>query len=143
MNPVSAALITLVLLAASITDLRNRVVPNRLTLGAALGGLALAGVRGLPEFATALAAASVVSAPLMVISLLRPAGLGMGDVKLVAVLGLFLGWEALAALLAGCLLAGLAGVLLSLVARRSPSEVVLPLVPFLTLGTLPVIVSAL
>jgi len=143
MSPVAALLLTLVLLAASVTDLRDRVVPNRLTLAAAIAGLALAGTRGLPELGAALAGGALVAAPLAAVSLARPAGLGMGDVKLVAVLGIFMGWQVLPALLGGCLLAGLAGVLISLGSRRPPSEVALPLVPFLALGTLSVVVWSL
>ena len=140
---IAALLLTLVLLAASVTDLRDRVVPNRLTLAAAIAGLALAGTRGLPELGAALAGGALVAAPLAAVSLARPAGLGMGDVKLVAVLGIFMGWQVLPALLGGCLLAGLAGVLISLGSRRPPSEVALPLVPFLALGTLSVVVWSL
>ncbi len=142
MSPVAALLVTLVLLAASVTDLRHRVVPNRLTLGAAVTGLALAGAHSVSELGAALAAGIFVAAPLMAVSLARPDGLGMGDVKLVGVLGIFMGWLVLPALICGCLLAGLAGVLMSLGSRRPPSEVALPLVPFLTLGSLPVVLSS-
>ncbi len=138
----SAALVTLVLLVASLTDLRDRLVPNRLTLGAGLCGLVLAAVEGLPVLATAALAATALSLPLLLVSLARPDGLGMGDVKLVAVLGICLGWQAVPALFAGLLLAGMAGLLLCLGSRRLPSEVALPLVPFLALGTLPLVISA-
>jgi leader peptidase (prepilin peptidase)/N-methyltransferase len=143
MTPVAALLITVVLLVASVTDLRDRVVPNRLTLGAAAAGLALAGFQGLPELAARLAAGVFVAAPLLAVSLARPEGLGMGDVKLVSVLGIFMGWQAVPAMLGGCLLAAMAGALFSLGSRRPPSEVALPLVPFLAIGSLPVVLAAL
>jgi len=65
--------------------------------------------------------------------------LGSGDVLLMGVLGLFLGWPAVAAaLIAGMLLAGgfsLVLVLLSLFVRRQwPRNVYLPYAPFLILG---------
>ena len=143
MSPLAASLLILVLLIASFTDLRDRVVPNGLTLGAALIGTVLAGSAGLPALGSAVFAGVAVSAPLLVVSLARPEGIGMGDVKLVAVLGIFLGWQAVPALLAGCLLAGLAGVLACLGSRKPPSQVTLPLVPFLAAGTLPVVIHTL
>ncbi len=84
----------------------------------------------------------MLSAPLLVLSLVRPDGLGMGDVKLVAALGVCLGWQAAAAVLVGCLLAGLGGLLVCIGGRRAPSQVALPLAPFLALGTVPVLISA-
>jgi leader peptidase (prepilin peptidase)/N-methyltransferase len=58
-----------------------------------------------------------------VLALISPAGMGMGDVKLAAVLGLIGGWAGAAAwmgtLLGGFLLGGLAGVAVLLVRRGS------------------------
>lgn len=143
MAPLSAALLVLVLILASVSDLRRRIVPNRLSLAAALCGLGLAATDGPTALVLAAAAGVVVAVPLLAVSVARPAGMGMGDVKLVAVLGIFLGWQAWTALLAGLLLAGATGVLISLGTRRPPSQIALPLVPFLAAGTLPVVVSAL
>ncbi len=143
MSPVAAATITVVLLLATLTDLRSRVVPNGLMLGAAVAGLVLAATEGPPQLASAVLAGLTLSAPLMALALVKPDGIGMGDVKMVAVLGLLMGWQALAALLAGCLLAGMTGVLVSLGSRRPPSQVMLPLVPFLALGALPVVAGSL
>ena len=90
-----------------------------------------------------LLAAAVISSPLFVAALLRPEGMGMGDAKLVAVIGLFLGWQALPALLAGLFLAGLTGVFVSLGRRLPPSRTSLPLAPFLAAGAIPVAVAGL
>ncbi|MGK2956361.1 MAG: prepilin peptidase [Solirubrobacterales bacterium] len=126
------------LAAVSVTDIRRRVIPNRVLLVAValwLGILAWTGGEGATS---ALVAALVVALPLLVAALVRPEGMGMGDVKLVAVIGLFLGWQAWPALLLGLALAGMAGVLISLGTRRSPSVTTLPLAPFLAAGALPV-----
>ena len=93
--------------------------------------------------ALAITAGLAIASPLLLIALLRPDGMGMGDVKLVAVMGLFIGWQAWTALLTGLLLAGLAGLLISLGTGSRPSRVALPLAPFLAAGTLPVLVVAL
>jgi len=139
----AAALLLLVLVIASITDLRARIVPNPLTLAAAVSGLALAATGGPVALALALLTGLALASPLLLVSLARPEGMGMGDVKLVAVLGIFLGWQAWPALLTGLMLAGLTGLVISLVTRRRPSGVALPLAPFLAAGTVPVVALAL
>jgi len=139
----AAALLLLVLVIASITDLRARIVPNPLTLAAAVGGLVLAATGGPVALALALLTGLALAAPLLLVSLARPEGMGMGDVKLVAVIGIFLGWQALPALLAGLALAGLTGLVISLISRQRPSRVALPLAPFLAAGTVPVVALAL
>ena len=142
-TPPAALLLTATLAAATVTDLRTRRIPNRLTAGAAALGVVLAAAAGAGALGNALAAAIAVSAPLLAVSLIRPEGMGMGDVKLVAVLGLYLGWAAWPALLISLLLAGLVGVLLALGTRTPPSRAAVPLAPFIAVGSLPVLALAL
>ena len=142
-TPFAALLLTATLAAATVTDLRARRIPNRLTAAAAALGLVLAATSGSTALINALAAASAVAAPLLVVSLIRPEGIGMGDVKLVAVLGLYLGWAAWPALLIALVLASLTGVLLALGTRTPPSQTALPLAPFIAAGSLPVLMLAL
>jgi leader peptidase (prepilin peptidase)/N-methyltransferase len=123
------------LAAASLTDLRSRRIPNRLTLGSALFGAAVAAAQSPGRLGMALAAAVAVSLPLFVTALVRPEGLGMGDAKLVAVLGLYLGWAAWPALLLSLLLAGLTGAFVAVATRMPPARTALPLAPFIAFGT--------
>ncbi len=101
----SVALILLVVPAALI-DLEHRIIPNRITaLGAVLAlaiGLAL-DPAGEPERLIAGAAAGGF---LLLAALAYPGGMGMGDVKLAGMMGLFLG----AAVAPALLIALLAGV---------------------------------
>ena len=120
----------------SVTDVRDRVIPNRVLLAAVALWLALSVLTGGEEVVAQLVAAIVIAAPLLIASVVRPDGMGMGDVKLVAVIGLYLGWGAWVALLAGLFLAGLTGVLISLGNRRPPGETTLPLAPFLAAGVI-------
>jgi leader peptidase (prepilin peptidase)/N-methyltransferase len=142
-TPVAALLLTATLAVATATDLRERRIPNRLTAVAAGLGLILLCSGGTSAALSGLASALAVASPLLAISLLRPEGIGMGDVKLVAVLGLYLGWSAWPALLIALTLAGLAGVLLALGTRTPPSQTALPLAPFIAAGSLPVLVLSL
>lgn len=132
----SVALILLVVPAALI-DLEHRIIPNRLTAaGAVLAlviGLAL-DPAGEPERLIAGAAAGGF---LLLAALAYPGGMGMGDVKLAAVMGLFLGRDVAPAIfvaLVGGVLVGAA-----IIARRGAREgrkTAVPFGPFLALGAL-------
>lgn len=130
----SVALILLVVPAALI-DLEHRIIPNRLTaLGAVLAlvlGLAL-DPSGEPQ---RLIAGAGAGGFLLLAALAYPGGMGMGDVKLAGVMGLFLGRAVAPAIL----IALLAGVLVGgfIVARKGAREgrkTAVPFGPFLALG---------
>lgn len=143
MSMISASVLALTLVAVTVTDLRERVIPNWLLLVAAAFWLVISVWSGGVTVAEHLIAAVLVSLPLLGAAVVRPDGMGMGDVKLVALLGLYLGWQAWPALLLGLALGGLAGVLLSLGTRRPPSETSLPLAPFISAGAVPVMLVSL
>jgi leader peptidase (prepilin peptidase)/N-methyltransferase len=124
------------LMAVTITDLEQRIIPNAILLVTALLGVAIAAVfdpSSLPERAIAAAGAGGL---LFVAALAYPSGMGLGDVKLAAVMGLFLGRNVAPALLVA-LIAGSA-VGLTLIAREGASarKKAIPFGPFLALGAL-------
>lgn len=132
LSAVPAAVLLAALGVASVTDLRRRVIPNGLVAAAALAGLGFATVQG--RAGPALLAGGLAAAPFLAASLIRPEGMGMGDVKLAGVLGIFLGQSVWVALALGLGLAGITGVMVSLGRRIPPSRTALPLAPFLALG---------
>ena len=109
MMPVISLAVLGVGVAACITDVRTRRIPNLLTFGAAAAGLifhVLAG--GWQGLALAAGGWAVGLALFLPLFLLR--GMGAGDVKLVAALGAWLGplqvvWLALFASIAGGVIA--------------------------------------
>ena len=125
-------LLLLTLAVASVTDLRSRVIPNWLVAVAAVAGLMVAGYEG--RAASALVSGLLASAPFLLVSTLKPEGMGMGDVKLVAVVGICLGQAVWIALAVGLGLAGLTGAVIALGRRQPPGQTALPLAPFLALG---------
>ena len=132
----SVTLILLLVPAAAI-DIEHRIIPNRLTaLGAvlALGIGLLLDPSGEPERLIAGAAAGGF---LLIAALAYPGGMGMGDVKLAGVMGLFLG-RAVAPAIAIALVAGtVAGI--AVIARKGAREgrkTAVPFGPFLALGAL-------
>lgn len=130
------------LLAVTVIDLEHFIVPNRIvvaTLAVSVPLLvAAAALDGdWSSLRTAVVGALAAGGSLLVVNLVSPRGMGMGDVKLAVVLGLFLGWINLAHVLLGLflgfLLGALGGVLLMVLGRRSRSDH-LPFAPFLAGG---------
>jgi leader peptidase (prepilin peptidase)/N-methyltransferase len=124
------------LMAITITDLERRIIPNSILLAATLVGLAIVIVgdpSSLPERAIAAVAAGGL---LFTAALVYPNGMGLGDVKLAAVMGFFLGQNVAPALLAALLAASVVGV--AMIAREGASarKKAIPFGPFLAFGAL-------
>jgi leader peptidase (prepilin peptidase) / N-methyltransferase len=129
--------LALVLLLVPITliDLDHRIIPNRLTLiGAVIAPLLVAFTDpgALPEHLIA----GVAAGGFFLVALLAyPSGMGMGDVKLAAVLGLFLGRAVGPAIFIALVSGTLVGALI--IARKGTREgrkTAVPFGPFLALG---------
>jgi leader peptidase (prepilin peptidase)/N-methyltransferase len=122
------------LVAITLTDLERRIIPNKILLVGTVAGLALAAVAdagSLPERAIAAAAAGGL---LFAVALAYPRGMGMGDVKLAAVMGLYLGRSVGPALLIAFAAGSLFG--LALIARHGTAarKQAVPFGPFLAFG---------
>jgi leader peptidase (prepilin peptidase)/N-methyltransferase len=120
----------------TLTDLEHRVIPNKVLIVAAVVavGLLVAGDRdALAEHAIA---AAIAFAVMFLIAIVYPRGMGMGDVKLAGVMGLYLGKAVAPALLIGFAAGALFG--LALIASRGAEarKQAVPFGPFLALGGL-------
>jgi leader peptidase (prepilin peptidase) / N-methyltransferase len=130
----SVALI-LVVVPAALIDLEHQIIPNSLTaLGAVLAlGLGLAlDPSGEPQRLIAGAAAGGF---LLLAALAYPGGMGMGDVKLAGVMGLFLGSAVAPAIFIALLVGALAGM--AILARKGVQagrKTKVPFGPFLAFG---------
>ena len=124
-----------VLVPVAMIDLEHRIIPNAITLPAALAAVGIGVVTkpsGVPEQLIAGAAAGGF---LLLFVLAYPRGMGMGDVKLAAVLGLFLGRSVGVALFVGVLAGTVVGAVI--MARRGVEQgrkTAVPFGPFLALG---------
>lgn len=124
------------LLAVTLTDLERRIIPNKILLTAAVLGVAIAAAGepgSLPERAAAAAAAGGL---LLAAALAYPRGMGLGDVKLAATMGLFLGRDVAPAILVALLVGSLVG--LTMIAREGAAarKRAIPFGPFLAFGGL-------
>lgn len=127
-----------VLVPATAIDLAWRVVPDTLVVAgsaASLAVLALADPAALPAHLATGAVAGLVA---LLAAIAARGGLGLGDVKLIAMAGLALGPLLAAGLACALLLAGM--VALPLLATRGRGAT-LPLVPFLAAGLLVVAIG--
>ena len=122
------------LVAVTLTDLEQRIIPNKILLVSAVIGAAIAAIAdpgSLPERAIAAVAAGGL---LFLAALAYPRGMGLGDVKLAATMGLFLGRNVAPAVLVALLAGSLVG--LAMIARDGAAarKKAIPFGPFLALG---------
>ena len=101
-----------VLVPVALIDLDHRIIPNKIMLPAAIVAVGIGLITrpaGVPEQLIAGAAAGGF---LLLFALAYPRGMGMGDVKLAAVLGLFLGRSVAVALMVGVFTGAVVGGLI-------------------------------
>jgi leader peptidase (prepilin peptidase)/N-methyltransferase len=127
----------LVLLAVvTVTDLRSRLVPDlalAMALAIALPLCLLTDPAGIPG---RLLAAAGAGAFFLAAALIRPDGMGLGDVKLAAVLGFYLGARVIDAVLVAFAAGSLAGLLVLARYGWSARRRTIPFAPCLMLGAL-------
>lgn len=118
----------------TLTDLDQRIIPNKVLIAASAICLAIAiptDPGGVPERLIAAAAGGGV---FFLIVLAYPRGMGLGDVKLVATMGLFLGRGLAPAVLAGLLAGSVVGLALIATRGAAARKMTIPFGPFLALG---------
>ena len=128
------------LLAASAIDLVHRIIPDEISLAGTAAGLLIALIPQAPvPFRSALlgALAGFLSLSLVIAGywlLTRREGMGMGDPKLLAAIGAFLGWQALPfVVLAASFTGTIVGLGMILVQKKGRFYKI-PFGPFLSLG---------
>jgi leader peptidase (prepilin peptidase) / N-methyltransferase len=128
-------LLVLVLVPCALIDLEQRIIPNRITGPAALAAVVLGLALDTGGEPRRLLWAAVAGGFILITALAYPAGMGMGDVKLLGVMGLCLGRPVIVALLVallgnlltGVAIAGRSGV-------REARKTALPFGPYLAVG---------
>jgi leader peptidase (prepilin peptidase)/N-methyltransferase len=139
-EPVAEVAIDLIfvtmLATITLTDLEQRIIPDKVLLVAAVLCLAIAvptDPSGLPERLIAAVAAGGV---FFLVVLAYPKGMGLGDVKLTATMGLFLGRAVAPAILFALLAGSLVGLALLLRHGAAARKMAIPFGPYLALGGL-------
>jgi leader peptidase (prepilin peptidase) / N-methyltransferase len=137
------ASLVLMLGVVTISDLRTRLIPDGplvASLALALGVCVLSDPAALPE---RLATGTTAGGFLLVAGLIRPDGMGLGDVKLAGVIGVNLGAGVALAMVVSFAAGSLVG--LALLARHgwAARTRTIPFAPCLALGALVAMVARL
>ena len=122
------------LVTVTVTDLELRLIPNKILLVSALLGLAMAAAVDPGSLPERILAAGAAGGLLFLAALAYPRGMGLGDVKLAAVMGLYLGRDVAPAIFVALLAGAVLG--LAMIAREGASarKKGIPFGPFLAFG---------
>jgi prepilin signal peptidase PulO-like enzyme (type II secretory pathway) len=133
-NAFVAAGVAGALVVVSATDLERRIIPNRIVLPA----LAIVLLERIvvspdhaPEYIVAMLGAALF---LLLPNLVNDSAIGMGDVKLAALLGATLGWNVINALTLGFLLMVPVAIAVLVRGGMAARKTALPFGPFIALG---------
>ena len=137
----AALVLSLVLVAfivpIALIDLDHRIIPNRLTLPAAILAIVLGTALDPGGEVERLIAGAAAGALIGLPALLRPTGMGMGDAKLVGVMGLYLGAAVAPAFFVAFAVGTIVGI--AIIMRKGLSQgrkTAVPFGPFLALGAI-------
>ena len=125
------------LVAITRIDLEQRIIPNGILAPLAVAALVLTTILVPHQLPERLIAAAAAGGVLFLIVLAYPKGMGMGDAKLLAVMGLVLGRSVAPALLVALIAGTLVGVVV--MAKRGVARgrrTTIPFGPFLAIGGL-------
>jgi leader peptidase (prepilin peptidase) / N-methyltransferase len=125
----------LLLVPVTVIDLDFRIIPNKLMIAGTIAALVILALTQPADIPEHLIAAIAAGGFLLVAAIAYPAGMGMGDVKLAFVMGLFLGREVGVAMFAGLVAGSIIGV--AIMARKGTAEgrkTAIPFGPFLAFG---------
>lgn len=132
---VLCGLLVLVLVPCTVIDVERRIIPNAITGPGAIAALVLGTALDPAGEPHRLMWAAIAGGFLLLAALAYPAGMGMGDVKLLGLMGLCLGPAALVGLFIALL--GQIGAGVVLAARkgvRAAGKTTLPFGPYLAAG---------
>jgi leader peptidase (prepilin peptidase)/N-methyltransferase len=141
-------LLTAALVALSAIDLEHYLLPNRIIYPVGFASVALLAIAALLDhnwtaFFRACECGAVAFGCFLVIHIASPRGMGFGDVRLSAILGLYLGWlgwgELMAGLFAGFVVGAVAGVAVMAVVGMRGRKYHIPFGPFLAFGTMTIV----
>ena len=136
LDALSGAVFGTILLGIAMTDARTYIIPDEFSLGGLVIGLLFSVAGGLPSLGTAVLGAAVGFAVLWLVGvggtwIFRKDAMGGGDIKMMAMVGAFLGWQGvLLTIFLGALLGTVIFVPITLVKR----DKLVPFGIFLALG---------
>lgn len=122
------------LVTVTLTDLEQRIIPNAILAVGAVAAVGIVIATDASGLTDRLIAALGAGGFMLLFAIAYPRGMGMGDVKLVAVMGLFLGRAVIPALAVAVLAGALVGMLQMARHGSEARKHTIPFGPFLALG---------
>ena len=132
-----ALLFTSMMIVVGFIDLKNKIIPNAITLPGIAVGLLCSAFQGSPALYDAIRGILLGGGGLLMVGvvgrqLFKKESMGGGDIKLAAMIGAFWGWKVvLATLLLSFLSGGIGGVVVLLAERSVRGNRVIPFGPFI------------
>jgi leader peptidase (prepilin peptidase)/N-methyltransferase len=126
----------------SFIDLPHRIIPDVISLPGILVGLAISLLHPQLFFKDSLIGVLVGGGSLYLVAsvyhvVTKREGMGGGDVKLLAMIGAFIGWKGvLFTILCSSLIGSIVGVTLMFITSKADSKYAVPFGPFLSLGAI-------
>ena len=124
------------LIAVAGIDLDHRIIPNKILLPAAIWGIVGTVLFRPDNIDDSLIAGGIAFLALFLAAVAYPAGMGMGDVKLAGVMGLYLGSAVAPAMLSAFLAGSIVGILIIAREGADARKKGVPFGPFLAFGGL-------
>lgn len=136
LEALSGALFLTILLGIAMTDAREYIIPDEFTIGGTILGLLFAAAAGGPALLAALIGAAVGFGLLWLVGvggtwLFKEEAMGGGDIKMMAMVGAFLGWQGV---LLTIFMGALSGTLIFLPLKLMGRNKLVPFGIFLALG---------
>lgn len=128
------------LVVCSLIDLDHQIIPDQVLIVLTIGGIPLLLLQSTSVFLDGLLGAVVGGGLLLLVAVLSKGGMGGGDVKLAAVLGLYLGWSGILLVFFIAFLAGSVVGLTWAWLKKKTLKTALPFGPFLSTATLIVLI---
>jgi leader peptidase (prepilin peptidase)/N-methyltransferase len=123
-----------VLVTITLTDLEQRIIPNKIVLAGSVAAVALVAIGDPDSLVEHAASAAIAGGIMFLVALAYPRGMGMGDAKLVGMIGLFIGRAVAPATLIGFALGALVGLVMIARQGAAARKQAIPFGPFLALG---------
>jgi len=123
------------LFSACVVDLKSRKIPDIIIIVGILTGIFFSAIKGPEEIVIKLISGLLAALLLLLISWLSKGGVGMGDVKLIAFIGVYLGLGmTISVLSVSVILSGIAAAIILLL-KKAGKNGIIPFAPFVLLGT--------
>ncbi len=127
------------LIVVTFVDLSHGIIPDVISIPGVLAGFGASLILANPGWLNSIIGIALGGGVLLVIAgayylITGKEGMGLGDVKLLAMIGAFLGWRGvLVTILAGSLTGSVLGIIMMIIYRKD-SKFALPFGPFLAFG---------